>query len=296
MQRCRIESLGVSLPRCRLPALLAPGSVRHAVVAGRRCLAASSYHPADVRVLVNAGVHRDRHICEPAMAAYIQHRLGINVDFQGRRTLAFDLSNGGCGMLNAIHVVSSLIASGEVQVGLVVASEVNSDRHPDPAYPYRSSGAAVLLDVSPRDRVGFGGFAFHTHDQHADLCTSVVSLAEPRGRLLVRRAPELEEAFLAAAPAVVGEVLAGDGLRPEEVDLVVPTQVSAAFLRRLPGVIGFPAERVVDLTDRLGDTLTTSPFLALHLARVAGRVPSGARVLLLAFGSGVTVGAATYSF
>ncbi len=104
MRRCRIESLGVSLPRRRLRRW---GSVRHAVEAGRRCLAASHYRPGDVEVLVNTGVYRDRHTCEPAMACYIQHRLGINVEFQGRRTASFDLLDGGVGMLSACLLYTS---------------------------------------------------------------------------------------------------------------------------------------------------------------------------------------------
>ena len=83
MRRCRIESLGVSPPRGGRPRW---GSLKHAVVAGRSCLADSRYRRADVRVLINAGVHRDGHVCEPAIAAYIQHGLGINIEFQGRRT------------------------------------------------------------------------------------------------------------------------------------------------------------------------------------------------------------------
>jgi 3-oxoacyl-[acyl-carrier-protein] synthase-3 len=293
MRRCRLESLGVSPPR---RGIFRWGSVRHAVEAGRRCLERSHHQPCDVDLLVNTGVHRDGHVCEPAIAAYVQHRLGVNVEFQGRRTLAFDLLNGACGMLTAVQVVTALIQSGEVQVGMVVASEANSDRRPDPASACPRSGAAVMLDASPRASVGFGAFAFHTHDEHADLYTSVVSLAQPHGRLLMRRGAELEAVYLAAAGAVVDDALARDGLHRDDVDLVVPAQISAGFLERLPAAIGFPAGKVLDLTDHLPDTLSTSLFLALHHAREAGRLSPGATALLLAFGSGVTVGAATYRF
>ncbi len=296
MRRCRVESLGVSPPRPRRLLGRRWGSLRHAVEAGRRCLAASHYHPADVRVLVNVGIHRDRHVCEPAIAAYVQHRLGVNVEFQGRRTLAFDLLGGGCGVLTALHVLTCQMAAGEVDVGMVVASEVDSDRRPDPSWRYPPSGAAVLVDVSPRAAVGFGAFAFQTDDRHADLATSVVSLREPRGRLLLHRGEGLEDAWLALAGPVVDEVLERDGLRRQDVDLVVPAQVSAPFLARLPAALGLPAEKVLDLTDRLPDTLTTSVLLALHEAREAGRLEPGRTALLLACGAGVTVGAATCRF
>jgi len=293
MSRCRIESLGISLPRRHFRRW---GSIRHAVQAGRQCLKTSQHCKADVGLLINAGVHRDHHICEPAMAVFIQHRLGINMEFQGRSTLSFDLQNGGCGMLDAAHVVAAQLQSGEIEAGLVVASETNPDRHPDPNFACPASGAALLLDRSPWSGSGFGEFAFHTRDEYADAYTSLVSLAEKRGRIIMKRRDELEDTYLSLAGAVVEEVLARDGLRREEIDLVVPAQISAAFLSRLPAVIGFPDGRVANFSDRLPDTLSTSLFLALKLAMDGRRPVPGQKALLLAFGSGITVAAATYHF
>jgi 3-oxoacyl-[acyl-carrier-protein] synthase-3 len=293
VRRCRLESLGVSVPRRHL---LRWGSLRHAVAAGRRCLRRSRYLSADVRVLVNSGVHRDRHTCEPAMAVYIQHRLGINIEFQGRRTLAFDLLNGGCGMLNAIQVLCALMQSNDIQVGMALASEANSDRRPDPAYPYPASGAALLLDISPQRDVGFGSFAFHTREEFAGLYTSVVDLAVKRGRILLRRRAEFEDACLSMVAAVVDDVLARDGLRREEIDFVVPAQLSPAFLERLPAASGFPKEKLADFSLHLPDTLSTSLFLALQRTLAARPPRRGQKALLLACGSGVTVAAATYHF
>jgi len=295
MRRCRIESLGVSLPRRGMMGW-GWGSLRHAVAAGRSCLRSSRYHPADVRVLVNSGVHRDRHTCEPAMAVYIQHRLGINIEFQGRRTLAFDLLNGGCGMLNAVQVLWALMQNEDVPVGMAVASEANNDRRPDAASAIPASGAALLLDISPQRDVGFGSFAFHTREELAGLYTSVVDLTVKRGRILLRRRAELEDAYLSMAAAAVDDVLARDGLRREQIDFVVPAQLSPAFLARLPAASGFSPQQVADFSDHLPDTISTSVFLALQRS-LAARIPArGEKALLLACGSGVTVAAATYHF
>ncbi len=291
--RCRLESLGVSPPARRL---FQRGSLWHATAAGRRCLDGSSHLPSSVDVLINAGVHRDDHTCEPAGAAYIQHRLGINVEFQGAQTLSFDLLNGGCGMLNAVEVVAAQLAVGAVRVGMVVASESNRDRRPDPAYAYPESGAALLLDAAPAEDEGFGPFAFRTLEEHADLYSSVVSLAVKRGRILMRQRAELHDVWLGAVGQVVDEALARDGLRREELDLVVPAQVSAGFLSRLPAAIGVPKEKVADFTSDLPDTLTTSVFLALSRALARPKAPPPRNVLLLAVGSGITVAAATYRF
>lgn len=292
MTRVRIESAGASLPawwRRRA------GSIAHAVTAGRRCLAASRHRPDSVGVLVSAGVYRDGHTAEPAIAAYIQHRLGINVEFQGPATLSFDLCNGGCGMLNAAQVVGAMLQTGDAKAGMVVAGEANSDRRPDAASAVARSGAALLLDLSPCAAAGFGAFAFQTHDEDAGLFSAVVSLAEPRGRLLIRRQSRLEEAWLAHASGTVDEALAREGLTRGQIDLVVPAQISPGFLSRLPAAIGVPAANVVDYTSNLPDTGSTSVFLAWQRLSVERPPAPGSRILFLTFGSGLTIGAAIYT-
>jgi 3-oxoacyl-[acyl-carrier-protein] synthase III len=293
MRHCRIESLGISLPRRYFRRW---GSIRHAVEAGRQCLKASRHRKADVGLLINAGVHRDQHICEPAMAVFIQHRLGINIEFQNRSTMAFDLLNGGCGMLDAAQAVTVLLQTGEIEAGLVVASEANSDRHPEPSFVYPASGAALLLDISPWRGRGFGEFTFHTREEYADWYTSQVSLVEKRGRIVLKRRAELEDIYLSMVGAVVEDVLTRDYLNREEIDFVVPAQISADFLKRLPAAIGFSGDKVVNLSDRLPDTLSTSLFLALKRTMADRRPIPGQKALLLAFGSGITVAAATYRF
>ena len=292
-RRVRIAGIGASLPGFRL---LRRGSVARAVEAGRRCLAAAGRRPSEVGVLIHAGVTRDYHVCEPANAAYIQRRLGINVEFQGARTLSFDLGNGGCGMLDAAQVLCALLQEGAPRCGMVIASEGNVDLRAKGDRPCPESGAAVLLELSPRPGTGFSSFAFRTCGEHADMVTTVVSLAEARGRLRVRRDPRVEERWLEMAGPVVDEVLAKAGLDRGRVERVIPAQVSAGFLARLPQAIGVPAERVADFSSDLPDTLSTSVFLALQRELALRPPPPERTVLLLAFGSGLTVAAAIYRF
>lgn len=288
-----IAGLGASLPGFRL---LRRGSVARAVEAGRRCLADAGRRPAEVGVLIHAGVTRDYHVCEPANAAYIQHGLGINVEFHGARTLSFDLGNGGCGMLDAAHVLCALLQEGTLRAGMITASEGNADPRAKGDRPCPDSGAAILLELSPRPGIGFGSFAFHTRGEYADMVKTVVSLAEARGRLKAHRDPGLEERWLEMAGSVIDEVLARDGITRGQIDRVIPAQISAGFLARLPGAVGIPAERIADFSGTLPYTLSTSVFLALHRERELCPRFVGRTVLLLAFGSGLTAAAATYRY
>jgi 3-oxoacyl-[acyl-carrier-protein] synthase-3 len=293
MLRSRIESLGVSLPRA---APWRSGSLDHAARAGSSCLGSSRYNPIDVEMLVNAGVHRDEHYAEPAFAAFIQNKLGINVEFQRRQTASFDLQNGGCGLLSAMHVLTVMMQSGAIRTGMAIASEVNTDRLPDPDSAITASGAAVMLDLSPDPERGFGTFIFRTFDQHRDSLRSMVSLAVMRGQLRIRRDADFDLTCLSLLPGVWAELLEAEETGREGIDLIIPSQLSPRFLAGLPEALGVEPDRVVDVFTRFGDTMTTSPILTLHHARQAGLIEAGTRAVIVAVGSGITIGMASYDF
>jgi 3-oxoacyl-[acyl-carrier-protein] synthase III len=113
---------------------------------------------------------------------------------------------------------------------------------------------------------------------------------------LLHREPGLEELYLAGLSRAVAAALAREGLRPDQIDLVAPPQISHRFLSGLPGAIRIGAERILDLTHRLPDTLTTSMLLTLQSEWGGPRLSPGKKGLLLACGSGITAGAAVYYF
>jgi len=291
--RARIESLGISdslrgWGRKR-------GSVDHAVIAGRHCLRASSYAPSDVNLLINAGVYRDRHIGEPAMATFVQRKLKINPEFHEKKTFSFDVINGGCGMLSAFSILAQMIGSGAIRLGMVVSSDCNSDKNPDPSFAYRPSGSAALVDISPDADRGFGRFVFDHFPEHAELYTGVIDIAEKRGKIRIFQDERLMDAYLSAAPKTFDKLLAAENLKREEVDWVIPSQISPEFPAHLSTALGIPPTKVLDCTGILkADTFTTSVFLSLYHAQKSKRIAAGNRIVFLTLGSGVTVGCAAY--
>ena len=291
MKKIRIESIGVSTP---LKYFRGKGSLSHAVIAGARCLKNSTYHQKDVQVLINSGIYRDEHYAEPAFSTFIQKKLGINTEFQGKRTLSFDLQNGGNGMLTGIHVVANLISSGRIHAGMVISSEANADKKPDPNYQYKNSGAAVMLDLSPNPQIGFGNFVFNSFEKYMCLYSSFVSLTQKYGRLFIKKKKELEDAYLACVQSVIKELLDTENLSADDISFVIPSQISEYFLSKLPEKISFSAEKIINLTHKYGDTLTTSVFLSLKHFLDKKEIKPGQKIILLTVGAGITVGASIY--
>ncbi len=291
--KVRIESTGVSLPTGA--GLFRKGSVGHAVHAGKNCFKFSSYNPSEIDVLVNSGIYRDRHIGEPAMAVFIQKDLGINPDFHGKKSFSFDLMNGGCGMLNALHVLTVMIQSGKYRLGMAVSSECNPDRRPDPNFDYLRSGSAILLDISPYPKKGFGSFIFKNFEEYMGLYNACIDLKEKGGMIKINKAKELNDAYLSCAPVVFKEILKNEKLKKDDIDLVIPSQVSADFIGKLQRKLDISVNRILDITSKLkGDTFTTSVFIAFDHALKENIIKPDQTVLFLTFGAGITVGSAVY--
>ncbi len=84
--------------------------------AGRKVLSTSGIDPADLEMLIYAGVCRD-HI-EPATACAVADALEI-----GRHALVYDVSNACLGVLNGMVQVADAIELGRIRAGMVVSCE-----------------------------------------------------------------------------------------------------------------------------------------------------------------------------
>jgi 3-oxoacyl-[acyl-carrier-protein] synthase-3 len=76
----------------------------------------------------------------------------------------------------------------------------------------------------------------------------------------------------------------------DEIDLFVFHQANARITRALSERLGLDPERVVDCIETLGNSSAATLPLALGIAEADGRLTSGTRVLLGAFGGGFTFG------
>jgi 3-oxoacyl-[acyl-carrier-protein] synthase-3 len=87
------------------------------------------------------------------------------------------------------------------------------------------------------------------------------------------------------------QAAAAAGLELAEIDLFVYHQANARILRAIGAHLVLAPERVVDCIGRYGNVSAATIPLALDEARRAGTLRSGAKVLLAAFGAGLTWGA-----
>jgi 3-oxoacyl-[acyl-carrier-protein] synthase-3 len=278
---------------------LTHGARRLADAAAQSCLRQAGATPADLDLLVNVGVFRERGLGEPALAALIQEDIGAT-DRTG--TFSFDLDDAACGVLTAADVIRGFLTSGAARLGMVVAS----DSGPDPLHtrhvPHTEYGGALLLGWDET----VPGLVLHrsrTFPEFEGLAQSVWSWQDgghlrapsPTGRntLLVKEKPGYHARAADCAVEVVREVLAEQRLTAADLDLLVATH-GPGFADEVADRIGLPHGRVAHVAEDAATAHTAEPVAAIATAMRQGRWQTARTVLLVAAGAGISVGVSLY--
>jgi len=87
------------------------------------------------------------------------------------------------------------------------------------------------------------------------------------------------------------EAIRRAAITADDLALVIPHQANLLIITAVADRLGMPMERVFVNVDRTGNTSSATIPVALAEAVAAGRLAEGDRVLLTAFGGGLTWGA-----
>jgi 3-oxoacyl-[acyl-carrier-protein] synthase-3 len=278
-----------------------PGALQLADVAARSCLERAGRSADDLDLLINAGLFHDKIISEPAFASLIQEDIRANrirPGGAGHGTFSFDVYNAGCGLLTGISLVDGMLASGTVEVGMVVASDMDPEPGVSEGFMFPGVGGAVLLSADD-SRPGFTAFQFATFPEFAELFHSNVDWQDhPRGGddgqgrnvLTVEMAESYSARALECAEATTRELAAAQALDFGEVDLLVATASVPGFAEALALRLGVPFDSVPSTEEGLENTHTAAPALALE----SGRLAASSTTLFVSAGAGITVAVALY--
>jgi 3-oxoacyl-[acyl-carrier-protein] synthase III len=276
------------------------GALELADAAARSCLERADRTAEELDLLINAGVFHDRILSEPAFASLIQEDIGANLGHPaaaGHGTFSFDVYNGACGLLTGIHLIDAMLESGTVELGMVVASDMDPEPGVSEGFTFPGVGGAVLLSADS-SRAGFTAFQFATFPEFAELFQSYVEwqdearlgTAGGRNILTVEIAESYVARALECAESTVRELAVAQALDLAEVDLLVATASVPGFADGLATRLGVPADRVALPPDDLASAHTAAPAVALESAALA----TESTALFVSAGAGITVAVALY--
>jgi 3-oxoacyl-[acyl-carrier-protein] synthase III len=292
-----LTSHGMRKPRAR----------RLADAAAQACLARAGRQAGDIDMLINAGVYREDHMGEPALAALVQEDIGANLGqppVGGHGTFSFDVANGTCGVISALRLQAGLLRSGVIKLGLTVASDVGASPRESGSTLIQPVGGAVLLRWDD-SIAGFTDFYSETFPEYADMLVSGLRWRPRRGlrtvpgaagesRLVIDERPGYLARCVDCAEEATRRFLDRLGMDLTEIDLLIPAPADPEFLDSLRMRLGVPGDRVSFTPEDMAGAYTAATIAAIEAATKSGRLAEARTTLLLAVGAGITVALALY--
>lgn len=233
----------------------------------------------------------------PATACYIQERLGAGA------AAAFDVSAGCTGFIYALSIASQFIAAGVYNNALVVGVEIFSkfinwqDRNTCVLFG-DGAGAAVLKPVDPGEGIiglylgsdGSGARDLIIPAGGSRMPASIETIKNSLHTIHMNGSEVFKFAVRIMADASL-KALEDAGLKTEEISLLIPHQANIRIIDAATKRLGILPEKVYVNLDRYGNISSASIPVALDEVYQAGRLKKGDKVLLVAFGAGLTWGA-----
>jgi 3-oxoacyl-[acyl-carrier-protein] synthase-3 len=248
----------------------------------------------------------------PGIGVYVQHNLGLS-DIP-----AYDIRNQCSGFLYSLSVARSFVLSGQYRKILVACAEIHSralgktEKHRSVASLFGDGAGSVIVSAEGhpqkgglsvdyvkvyadgsgadklRQRVWDTGIdPFNDWKQAAESEDDFV-FAEMDGQYIFRRAVE-------GMAAAAKEAVTRAGLTLNDIAWVVPHQANLNINKTVATVLQMPQEKMLSNIQKYGNTTAASIPILLSETVASGKVKKGDRVLSLAFGAGLTWGAAIFT-
>ncbi|MET9882663.1 beta-ketoacyl-ACP synthase III [Streptomyces sp. NPDC006430] len=268
-----------------------------AVAAGERAL--KSAGSGDVDLVVLATTTPD-HPC-PATAPDVASRLGLG------NVAAYDIAAVCSGFVYALASAAGAIAAGTAERVLVIGAEtystiLNPDDRTTSVIFGDGAGAVVLRAGDPTEPGALLGHDLGSDGSLKDLIVvpgggsrQPATGADgpgprPADSYFTMQGQHVFRHAVTRMAASSQAMLDRAGWAPESVDRFVGHQANVRILHAVADQLGMARDRTVVNLDRVGNTSAASIPLALADAVTGGSITPGDRVLVSAFGGGVTWG------
>jgi 3-oxoacyl-[acyl-carrier-protein] synthase-3 len=267
-----------------------------ALPAARQCLERAGVSAKDLDGIIVATISGD-HVM-PTTANILQHQLGADKAF------GFDLLNACNGFVAALSTAAAFIESGHSKRILVVGGDIMSTlidyKDRNTCILFGDGCGAVLLEAGPAQGPGIIGFELHSDGSGAsDLCIPCSGsalfpspAALERGEQFVKQnGRTVFTHAIRRMSEVCVSLMKTLNLTINDIDLLVPHQANLRIIEPTAQRLGLSMDKVVVNIERVANTTAGTIPLALADAFADGRLQPGTRIMLAAFGGGLTWGA-----
>ena len=269
-----------------------------AAKASRIALQRANLTEKDIDFIVFATITPDYFF--PGSGVLLQRELGLD-----GRIGALDIRNACSGFIYALSVADQFIKTGMYKTILVVGAEIQSTaidattRGRNTAVIFADGAGAAILQ--PTDKPGILSTHLHSDGRFAEeLYVKDPGSSRPREERqpeqildttsfkVVMNGSQVFKHAVVRFMEVINEALAANGMKKDDINLLVPHQANLRISQYVQEKLGLPDDKVFNNIMRYGNTTAASIPIAMSEAWAEGRIKENDLICLAAFGSGFT--------
>lgn len=256
-------------------------AVHLAIEAARNALENSKIDPKEVELIIVACITPPAVM--PSVACEVQKALGLP------GIVAFDVLAACSGFIYGLGVAEAMMKARGLKTALVIGSEKLSS-----VVDWKDRNTCVLFGD------GAGAAVLKLNGTGPQLVDSVIGadgahgalLQLPRGGVVAMNGKEVFKLAVTVMGDSAQKLIERNKLTKDDLALVIPHQANNRIIEAIADRIKVPMERFFVNVDRYGNTSAASIPIALSEAVEQNRLKKGDWLLLVAFGGGLTWGAA----
>jgi len=238
----------------------------------------------------------------PATACMVQKNIGADNAF------AFDMNAVCSSFIYGVEVADNLIRSGKYKKVLLIGADTYSkilDFDDKGSAPLFGDGASAVILGATASGKGIQHTVMHSDGKGWELIQ--VPSSGSRKPITAESIALKENTFKMAGksvftfatdviPRIITELADRGGVKPEEIDHIIPHQANVRIIDFISRKTGIPKEKFLLNLDRYGNTAAASVGLALDENRRNGVIKPGELVLMMGFGGGLSWGGVLIRF
>ena len=259
------------------------------VQAARAALERAGISPAEIGACIVATVTPDHAV--PSAACLLQRELGLPEDIP-----CFDLNAACTGFVYALHTMECLLNASPRPFGLVVGAEALSrvvdwtDR--STCILFGDGAGAAVVECRP----GWPSIGAVLGSRGDDTLLRLPGVGSREKQLLTMEGTKVFKFAVEAVPTCINSILRKTGLSADDIDFFVFHQANARIIDLAVRRYHIPPEKYYKNIQCYGNTAAASVPLVLSELEEQGRIGPGSRMLVVAFGGGLTWGGALLEF
>lgn len=242
-------------------------------------------------------------LCMPSTACVVANNLGI------LNKPAFDISAACSGFIYLLSLAKSLIESKTHQNILIIGAEKISSildmQDRSTCVLFGDGAGAAIISATEDKSLSILDVHCASNGQYQDLlmtpgcgsrCPASPKVLQEHLQFIKMKGNETFKIAVKTLTKDVIEILEKNHLSKDDIDFFIPHQANLRIISAVGETLGFSNEKIALVVQKYGNTSAASIPMAMNDLYESGKIQQGSRLLLDAFGGGLTWGSAILTF